>query len=72
MPAFLKGWNLGLFVNFSKFSCSWIRKRNPNTDPDFGPGDPNTCGSGSTTLLGTNCYSKTTLNSTTLIQLYKF
>ena len=34
--AFWKGRKLGLFVNFGKFPCYWIRIRIPNTDPDSG------------------------------------
>jgi hypothetical protein len=41
--AFLKGWNLGLFVNFGQFLCSWIRNRIPDMVPD--QGEPNQCGS---------------------------
>ncbi len=32
--ALLKGRKPGLFVNFGQFTCSWIRIRIPNTDPD--------------------------------------
>jgi hypothetical protein len=39
--AFLKDWESGLFVKLGNFSCSWIRIRIPNTDPD--PGKPNQC-----------------------------
>ncbi len=41
--AFLKGRKPGLFVNFSQFTCSWIRMRIriPNTDSDLG--QPNGC-----------------------------
>jgi hypothetical protein len=42
------GWKSGLFVNFGKFSCSWIRIQILNMDPD--PGETNQCGSGSETL----------------------
>ncbi len=45
--AFLNGWKSDLIVKFGKFPCSWIRIRKPNTNPD--PGEPNQCGSGSTT-----------------------
>jgi hypothetical protein len=30
----LKGWKSGLFVNFGRCPCSWIRIRIPNTAPD--------------------------------------
>jgi hypothetical protein len=36
---FKKGIKPDFFFNFDRFSCSWIRIRIPNTDPD--PGQPN-------------------------------
>ncbi len=47
--AFWKDRKQGLFLNFGQFPCSWIRIRIPNRDLD--PGQPNECGSGSTSLL---------------------
>jgi hypothetical protein len=44
----LKGRKPGLFVNFNKYPCYWIRIRIPNTDPYSG--QPNKCGTGYTTL----------------------
>jgi hypothetical protein len=49
--AFLKDRKPGLFVTFDKFPCPWIRIFIPNINSDPGPGQPNQCGSGSTTLL---------------------
>jgi hypothetical protein len=40
--AFLKGRKPDFFVNFGQFSWTWIRIRNPSTDPDTG--QPNQCG----------------------------
>jgi hypothetical protein len=47
--AILKGWKLGLFLNFGIILCSWIRIRNniPSTDQDPDPGETYQCGSGS-------------------------
>jgi hypothetical protein len=39
----LKGWKLGLFVHFGKFSCSWIRIQESQIGAD-------SCGSGFETL----------------------
>jgi hypothetical protein len=44
-----ESWKSVLFVNFSQFPCSWIRIRISNPDPDLG--EPNQCGSGSTTYV---------------------
>jgi hypothetical protein len=49
--AFSKGKKPGLFVNFGQFPCSWIRIRIRITYTDPDAGQPNQCGSGSTTLL---------------------
>jgi hypothetical protein len=40
----MKGKKAGFSVNFGKCSCSWIRIRISNTNPD--PGQPKQCGSG--------------------------
>jgi len=41
--AFLRRWKSGLFGNFGKLPCSWIRIPITNTDQD--PVEPNQCGS---------------------------
>jgi hypothetical protein len=49
--AFLKFCKSDLFI-YTYLSCSWIRVRILNKDPD--PGEPHQCGSTSTTLLRDN------------------
>ncbi len=51
----------------SKFPCSWIRIRIPNTDPDLA--QPNECGSGSTTLVYTELSSPTFYSIVPLLEM---
>jgi hypothetical protein len=59
---FLEGWESGLFdfdnlVNFLA-PCSWIRIRICILKTDLDPGEPNECGSGSTTLFMSSLIDK--------------